>query len=170
MSELKNKEEYLSAVHQTMSEISDLLAKSGYGEMKKAEDKEEEKAKDKMEKNMGMEMHKDDPSAEMAPEAPAAEMAPEAEAPAPEMEQEAAEGEMDEGELESLAQGMSDEELDMMLQVLSAEKAARGQAMEGEQAPEAPAAPEMAQEPSMDKSLAKAAKITCLTRSELKMF
>lgn len=133
------------ALKKTLADIEDMLAKSS--SLQKAEDKKEEKKEDKMEKAEGDEQEQQAPvEQEAAPEAPAApaEMAPEApaeQAPAAEGQ----EGEQSQEEsAEQHASSLSDEELDMMLQVLMAEKekrsSAQSEGQEGqEQSQEAPA-------------------------------
>jgi hypothetical protein len=130
MSKLKTKEDFEKEIKSAIDEISDLLAKS----YPLAKDDEQEQAPE-----MAPEMEAPAPEMEQAPE-----MAPEMEAPAPEM-QEGQEGQDEMQDMEADLKSMSDEELDMLLEALQAEKAAR------QPAPEAPMAPA----PEMDKSLQK---------------
>lgn len=126
------------ALEKTMADINDIVAlakSSGLAKDTKEDDK----------------MKKADPEEEQTPPAPAPEEAPAEEfAPAQEGEQapaqempgdEQPEGEEGQGEEETVeqhAESMSDEELDMMLQVLSAEKEKRASAQTApEQAPPA---------------------------------
>lgn len=131
-----------------LDEVNEILAKSGYGELNKEDPATQ-------------------PGADSAEPAPEGEPAPEA-APAPEAEA-APEGEPapedgageDRGAMEAQAKELSDEELDMMLDILMAEKEQRhagGEAApEGEPAAE-PAPEGEAAEKSMKSELKKLAK------------
>jgi len=125
---VKTKEEMYQAIAHQMKDINEILAKSGYG-MQKADEFQEEAPAPAPEE--GMEA------------APAPEEGGEFdEAPAPEegMEggEEGAGDEME--EMRAHAQELSDEELDMMLEILTSEQANRGSAQpeEGGEFQEAP--------------------------------
>lgn len=128
MSGQRTQEQVTEELAKALDEVNEILAKSGYGEMRK-EDPAAAPGTDEMA-----------PHAEPAPEA-APEGAPAPEAPAPDAAP--AEGQDDHAAMEAQAKELSDQELDMMLDILMAEKEGRHGAgepgAEGAPAPEAPA-------------------------------
>jgi len=127
---------YVNEVQSTMKEINDILAKSGYG-MAKAEDEPEEAEMQDSAPEQSFESPEETGDEMASQEAPGeAEMAPEGSEMAPE------EGSEDPAaEMKEHISSMSDEELDMMMQMLTEEQAMRqggedqGMGMESAPAP-----------------------------------
>jgi chemotaxis protein histidine kinase CheA len=135
----------LEAVMKTTAEIEDLLRKSGYGDLSKAAPEEEGSQADAIEDQA----QAPEGAEAAAPEAPAEE--------APEGAGEAhgePDGDESHAAMQAQAKELSDEELELMLSVLTAEKETRGAGAEAAapeaQAPAAPAAPAPAEKSMKD--------------------
>ncbi|MEM4379608.1 MAG: hypothetical protein QXL01_02845 [Thermoplasmatales archaeon] len=129
----------MEALKKTLSDIEDIMAKSA--NLAKAEDKKEDEKEDKKEdeKEDKMEKAEDDELKEEFPESalPSEKPTPSIESEPAQSEQPSQEDEMSQEEsAEQHASSLSDEELDMMLQVLMAEKEKRSSSQSSESQPE----------------------------------
>lgn len=153
---MKNEKEILDAIAETTKQINEVLAKSGYALAKNDEENEMPPQESEVPDEAPA------PEAAQAPEGEP-EGQPEDGAPAPEGEQEGQpEGDGMAEELKAHAKEMSDEELEMLLQILMTEHESRSApSQEGEApAPEAAPAPEMPEgaEKSMKEDMSKLSK------------